>query len=329
MSQRTDTPSSTRQDVRMYSTDVLCEKMSQEMGGSAYSYYDQFIHIVRTRFTVVPKSYTKKSLWDVQLVLTRKQEEKENKNQYLIMKTDTFKGCEDTTSFLTVSWCLRPIFFICQSYIRSHKDVPPVFKKDNFLVPGDGVVVGGWGVVTFKIYKNKCKNSIFKRKRPPQLVRGFRSHVEQNRWSRRCLHARWHRHWSRLGVSLLRDKSILGTVSSLKQGSQQDVLKKQNKKSVQSQTTIQNDHFGWTRHQTEGNMGHRKNRKKRQTNKKNVKLLLSLCHVKIIKVSHKNSGFTPEPSNNLLQYITFLSIQAGPTVFLFCPEQLSKPVLRT
>lgn len=76
-------------------------------------------------------------------------------------------------------------------------------------------------------------------------------------------------------------------------------------------------------------MGHRKNRKKQQTNKKNVKLLLSLCHVKIIKVSHKNSGFTPEPSNNLLQYITFLSIQAGPTVFLFCPEQLSKPVLRT
>lgn len=62
--------------------------------------------------------------------------------------------------------------------------------------------------------------------------------------------------------------------------------------------------------------------------------LLSACLMEISKLTvtntltHKNSGFTPEPSNIFfLVYNTLLSVQAGPTV-LICPEWLSKPVLR-
>lgn len=63
--------------------------------------------------------------------------------------------------------------------------------------------------------------------------------------------------------------------------------------------------------------------------------LLSACFMEISKLTvtntltHKNSGFTPEPSHIFffLVYNTLLSVQAGPTV-LICPEWLSKPVLR-
>lgn len=59
-----------------------------------------------------------------------------------------------------------------------------------------------------------------------------------------------------------------------------------------------------------------------------------LCCTEMIKVTvtniltHKHSGLTPEPSDIFLPYNTLLSIQADPTVY-FCPEWLSKPVLRT
>lgn len=40
-------------------------------------------------------------------------------------------------------------------------------------------------------------------------------------------------------------------------------------------------------------------------------------------LTQKNSGFTPEPSNVVLRYIILN------TGWPYCPEQLSKPVLRT
>lgn len=72
-------------------------------------------------------------------------------------------------------------------------------------------------------------NSIFKRKLPPQILRLFQSHVEQNRFDVQYVNACMH---VDTGTDLdlvshfvgpqSGDKSILGTVSSLKQGSQQD-----------------------------------------------------------------------------------------------------------
>lgn len=73
-------------------------------------------------------------------------------------------------------------------------------------------------------------------KLPPQRLRGFQSHVEQNRLDVQCVNACMH---VDTGTDLdlvahfvgpqSGDKSILGTVSSLKQGSQQDPLKKKKK----------------------------------------------------------------------------------------------------
>lgn len=88
--------------------------------------------------------------------------------------------------------------------------------------------VGGGTGVHLKDTKVNI-NSIFKRKLPPRLDE--RERGPKPCWAEpigsysKCLHARWHRHWSWLAVSLQSsDKSILGTVSSLKQGSQQDFI---------------------------------------------------------------------------------------------------------
>ena len=85
------------------------------------------------------------------------------------MKTDTFKGCEDTMCFLTVVFCvLRPVSF------ASHPpDLTRIYHLTYlflFLVPGGRV----GGLVTLEMYKNKCKH-YFQEK-------NNQSYVEQNRW---------------------------------------------------------------------------------------------------------------------------------------------------
>lgn len=90
----------------------------------------------------------------------------------------------------------------------------------------------------------------FPEKTSSSASEGFQSHVEQNRLDVQYVNACMH---VDTGTDLdlvshfvgpqSGDKSILGTVSSLKQGSQQDTLKKW---FVHSQITIQDEHFGCT-----------------------------------------------------------------------------------
>lgn len=84
---------------------------------------------------------------------------------------------------------------------RSPKDFPNVplesFKGFflDLIVPGGKGREGGGGGVHLKCTKINA-NSIFKRKLPATLSR-------TGCWMySKCLHARWHRHWSWLGVSL-------------------------------------------------------------------------------------------------------------------------------
>ncbi len=125
------------------------------------------------------------------------------------------------------------------------------------------------------------------------------------------------------------DKSILGTVSSLKQGSQQDSFKSW---SVHSQITIQNDHFRFSLLKNGGECGARTKNNISKSNNKTLKFIISLIlsWMEMIKVTvtniltHKNSGLTPEPSDII--YHTLLN--TGWPYCIFCPERLSKPVLR-
>lgn len=105
----------------------------------------------------------------------------------------------DTTSADTWLVCLGPIWFF-QSAIRSPIDLPQratyivFFLTIEWLVPG-----GGWeGMMGFFRVHLKCKRG----KCQTEFSGENFCPVEQNWFYSKRLHARWHRHWSWLGVSL-------------------------------------------------------------------------------------------------------------------------------
>lgn len=123
----------------------------------------------------------------------------------------------------------------------------------NFIVPGGkGRRVG----VHLKCTKINA-NSTFKRTLPPQLLRGSKATLSRTSWMySKCLHARWHRHWCWLGVSLcgssVRRQEHSGNCELSQTRQSTGFFFK--KWSVHSQITIQNDFFGCALLQTKGNV---------------------------------------------------------------------------
>lgn len=202
--------------------------MSRELEGSSSSCIDQFIHSVRTCFSVVPKSYTKKSLWDVQIVLTRKQERK--KNQYVDHgNKHTFKDCSPQwRGHYTVHWgqfekSNRPSDLPIVSQMYHLNSFVPLRFHCTWRKAGEGTFKGT-KINAKQYFQEKTSSSAFERGVPkPCWAEPVGCTVNA------CMHVD-------TGTDLdlvshfvgpqSQDKSILGTVSSLKQGSQQNFLKK-------------------------------------------------------------------------------------------------------
>lgn len=127
------------------------------------------------------------------------------------MKTDAHSKTarqdnEDTTCLLMVGRCWRPISFANQSTVTSPKDVPPkiffFFSFLFFLLVSINCTWRRVGGLFLHLKCTKINVKVFKRKTSSSAFEGIQSHVEQNRLYSKCLHARWHRHWCWLGVSL-------------------------------------------------------------------------------------------------------------------------------
>lgn len=195
--------------------------MSREFEGGSSMYIDQFIHSIGTCFSLVPKSYTNKSC-DMSKLFWPENRKERKKNSMWSWKQTHIQRLPAMTPWhyvfgsgqfdlpTTQMYHLNLLQFVCLGFNRSWRKV------------------GGGTGVHLKRYKSEHKQ-YFKRKLPPRL--DGKEGGPKPCWTEpiglysKCLHARWHRHWSWLAVSLQSsDKSILGTVSSLKQGSQQDFI---------------------------------------------------------------------------------------------------------
>lgn len=154
---------------------LLSLKKRVEFEGGSSMYIDQFIHSIGTCFSLVPKSYTNKSSWHVQVVLTRKQERKKKNSMWSWKQTHIQRlpvmspwhyvfGSGQFDLPITQMYHLNLLQFVCLGFNCSWRKA------------------GGGTGVHLKDTKVNI-NSIFKRKLPPRLDgrEGGQSHVEQNR----------------------------------------------------------------------------------------------------------------------------------------------------